>query len=147
MREPESLQISVQCVKARDFEFLNHFDIMGRPYIGDRGDFVLVDELYSERRDSEVQALSDFVRNNPHASYREIKRSIGIPTKRIREMAAAAGWKKEERRDGNASTPYLKLMLHCYLVPLLREGGTGTEDDQVSVGTGGNNATLWPATR
>jgi hypothetical protein len=32
-----SLRISVQCVKARDFEMPNTFQIMGRPYIGDRG--------------------------------------------------------------------------------------------------------------
>ena len=89
-----SLRVSVRCIKARDFEMPQPFEIMGRPYIGDKGDFVRVDTVEEERLDEEAKALDQFVRAHPHASYRDICKSLSFSIKRVQSIASKAGWEK-----------------------------------------------------
>lgn len=93
----ETLELRVQCVKPRDFEPVPPFHIQGRPYINDRGDFVVLTPGASSVGDtrSEVEALDKAIREKPTASYRDLAAKTGINISRIAEVAAKAGWRKD----------------------------------------------------
>ena len=92
-----SLTISVQCIKARDFEMPPQFKIMGRPYIGSKGDFVRVETLHAEQLDAQTIAFDEFIRKDPSVDYRAIHRVLGFPTKQIKAIADRAGWVKGKK--------------------------------------------------
>jgi AAA domain len=94
----DRLEIELKCVKARDFEPPHQFHIMGRPYLNQLGDFVRVEQVRSESEDAEAKAFAEQVRKNPEATYREIAKAIQIPLKRVKEVAAKAGWSKTRRK-------------------------------------------------
>jgi len=94
-----SLHVSVQCLKARDFEIPPAFEIMGRPYIGEKGDFVLVDTQLKERTDEQARTFDEFVRERPRANYQQIAERLKVPKKRVRSIAEGAGWQKGPRME------------------------------------------------
>jgi hypothetical protein len=94
----DKLSLKLQCVKARDFEIPRPIDILGRPYINQKGDFVVKEGLRSDREKSEVEALKKHVQENPSATYDDVSEATHIPRKRIKRVAESAGWRKKNGR-------------------------------------------------
>lgn len=88
-KDQETTRLLVKCVKPRDFEAVNDFEIQGRPWIDQTGDFVMLTEE-SER----PLSLSDAIAANPTATYRELAMLTGIRQADIKDKAAGEGWIK-----------------------------------------------------
>jgi hypothetical protein len=92
--DPTPLDINVKCVKARDFEVPPAFRIKGWPHLNDIGDFAVIDQVHSETGDTKAGRFSEFVRNNPEATYRQIEEATGVTASKIRDLGKSAGWTK-----------------------------------------------------
>ncbi len=102
VQDAESLQVKVECVKARDFEPVAPFEIQGRPFITDTQDFGLlakIDEPRYARQEQQRQAkFLEAIQEDPHATYPELQERLGIPSmKAVQRLAKVLGWQK--RRD------------------------------------------------
>lgn len=93
--DEDRLEIRLQCVKARDFEPPHPFNILGRPYLNQIGDFVMAEQELSEPEEAEAEALARYVSKTPQATYRQVFHATGTPLKRIKTVAAKAGWSKK----------------------------------------------------
>jgi hypothetical protein len=89
-----TLEVRVQCVKARDFEPIKPFHIQGRPYIDKIGNFGMLDTSGQGSNHAEVEKLISAIGADPSASYRKLAKATGIAQGRIAEAAAKVGWKK-----------------------------------------------------
>jgi hypothetical protein len=90
----ETLEIRIQCVKARDFEPVKPFHIQGRPFINQIGNFTLLTEPGQGQQQTEIEKLVTAISAKPGAGYRELSTLTGIASGRIAEVAGKAGWKK-----------------------------------------------------
>lgn len=100
--EEESRQLSrltLTCVKPRDMEPADPFTIQGRPYINEKGDFVVVDsdnesaqEPASKEGDEEVLKL---VKAEPSIGIIAIRRKTGYGDSRVHRILNDHGWNKE----------------------------------------------------
>jgi putative DNA primase/helicase len=95
--DQETLEIRVQCVKARDFEPPKPFTIRGRPYLNTTGDFASMTESGWGAYRGEVEKLVDAIVADPTIDYRGLTARTGISSGRIRELAAKAGWAKDKK--------------------------------------------------
>lgn len=100
----ETLEIQVQCVKPRDFEPVGPFHIVGRPFINEIGDFVMLAEPDQPRESAEVEKLVEAINADPHVSYEALSKLTGVASGRIARVAAKAGWKKERGRSWASAT-------------------------------------------
>jgi 5S rRNA maturation endonuclease (ribonuclease M5) len=93
----DRVEIQVGCVKPRDFEPVPPFNIQGRPFIDQIGDFKLLDEPAPKAEQDETERLSAAIENDRQASYRKLHDVTGIATGRIEKVASKAGWTKHGR--------------------------------------------------
>ncbi len=84
-----TLTVNIECVKSRDFEPPAPFQIQGRPYIDQLGDFVLVAQPTDE--ELVVKAICEA----PNANVREIAAATRISVNRVTKIANSVGWKKD----------------------------------------------------
>jgi hypothetical protein len=96
VKDGEKTRLLVKCVKPRDFEPVKPFEIQGRPYIDESGDFALLAE---EATASNDQKLAAAIVENPTASYERLKEITGIRKGSIKEIAAKIGWVKDKEED------------------------------------------------
>jgi hypothetical protein len=80
-------------VKPRDFEPVRPFNIQGRPYIDETGDFRTLTEPAKPR--NKIESLAKAIEANRQATYRELVEATGIPQKSIAKVAAKSGYQKE----------------------------------------------------
>jgi len=123
--EEESRQLTrltMTCVKPRDMEPADPFTIQGRPYINDKGDFVVIDsvaepvqEPISKDGDEKVLAL---VKAEPSIGVISIRRKTGFGESRVLRILNDNGWIKENGLWVSQSQPIPPTAL-----PL--EGGSG----------------------
>ncbi len=91
----ETLEINVRCTKARDFEAVRPFNIQGRPFINQIGDFGMLVAPGQTSEQAELEALLKAINSDTKATYRELESRTGIRKDRLARVAAKAGWKKE----------------------------------------------------
>jgi hypothetical protein len=100
INKPANL-IHVEQVKARDIEYLPPFQVEGRPWIDDEGDFRLKKKpgecgsLKEEKKDGKTdkhRQVLELVRTGK--SYRQIEEMTGVPT------STAQRWVKESNKQG-----------------------------------------------
>ena len=91
--DEDTVRITLNCVKHRDFEPPAPFDIIGRPHIDETGDFALAEGPSGSSRD-EIDKFRKAVQANSKAKYREIHEDTGISTGRIKKVAELAGYQK-----------------------------------------------------
>jgi hypothetical protein len=96
----ERLEIKVVCVKARDFESGLPFQIQGRPFFDDEGNFKLlsppgsIQESETSAGSADVAKIAEIIKANPTASNRAVAKAAGIDRGRIRALAAMGGWER-----------------------------------------------------
>jgi AAA domain len=96
-RDIENFIAEVRCVKARDFEPIDSFEIQGRPYIDATGKLHLlrppeVDPEELER--NRVRQVGEYIAHNPEATHRDIGKALQIRKADIPGLANQAGWMK-----------------------------------------------------
>jgi hypothetical protein len=91
----KKLHLEVQCLKPRDFEKPANFEIQGRPYLNEMGDFALLGAKVAENVESESGVLEKFLLANERASYRDIEKATRIPTARVKELTTKIGWLRD----------------------------------------------------
>ncbi len=99
---PEKLIVKVACVKPRDFEPVPPFQIQGRPYINETGDFGLL--LNEAGQKSESELLAEYLQTNPTANYRDISGATGIQLKNVGKVAHENGFEKVGNQWASART-------------------------------------------
>lgn len=112
--DAEAFRIRVQAVKTRDFdEAPASFEVQGRPYInenGDFGDFACKESA----RETALTDLAEAIQANPTASYRQLAEATGIRLNKIAQSAAKIGWRKESDRWVSQSGDVLSVSSPCY---------------------------------
>jgi hypothetical protein len=114
--EEESKQVTrltLTCVKPRDMEPADPFTIQGRPYINERGDFVVLESNGGDDpaetmeiavNTDKVQAMIEKVRANPKTSSRELRKDTGFGLTRVKNTMAGRGWVQDVGVWVNKST-------------------------------------------
>jgi hypothetical protein len=96
----ETLEIKVQCVKARDFEPLKPFHIQGSPYINNTGNFAMLTEpgrgKERDKKQEEVLRLINAITADLQITYPRLTSLTGISRGRVAEIAALGGWEKPQ---------------------------------------------------
>lgn len=90
----------IHCVKARDFEPSDTFEVQGRPYINETGNLRLIrpPEMDPESfLSEEASKVAEVVTRSPKASARDIARELQISKNRVAPLARKAGFKKKDR--------------------------------------------------
>jgi 5S rRNA maturation endonuclease (ribonuclease M5) len=95
--DAQAFKIRVRCVKARDFEPVPPFEIQGRPYINEIGDFGVLEKPAQPSEQAEVERFVKTVEARPEATYRQIEDATGICKSRVAKVAAKAGWIRSEK--------------------------------------------------
>jgi len=106
-RDADTFKMSVRCVKARDFEPVPSFEIQGRPYINENGDFGVLEKPGQPSEQAEVERFVKTVEARPDATNRQIADATGISISRVAKVAAKAGWIKSGKlwqRKSNESS-------------------------------------------
>ncbi len=85
-------RIFVKCVKPRDFEAAEPFRIQGRPYIDERGDFIVLTEGVAPRDERLAAKLVEMVAKNPKISQSALGKATGVSRNRVAEILAPLGW-------------------------------------------------------
>lgn len=88
----ESQQLSrlyVKCVKPRDFDAAPAFRIQGRPYIDEKGDFVVLAELDDQSLEAQILAA---IEQNPKISFNQLRSQFRVGANRIEKIAAQGKW-------------------------------------------------------
>ena len=116
----DTLHIEVECLKPRDFEKPPTFEIQGRPYLNETGDFALLGATVAENVESESAILEKFLLSNPNASYSDITKATTISRGRIKSIATRLGFWQEKDEDSDKSmwNAPAKGSLKDYLVEL-----------------------------
>jgi AAA domain-containing protein len=114
--EEESRQLTrltLTCTKPRDMEPADPFTIQGRPYINEKGDFVVLESGGSDDpaetkevavNSDKVQAMIEKVKANPKTSSRELRKDTGFGLARVKNSMAGRGWVQEDGIWVNKST-------------------------------------------
>lgn len=95
VQDDDTLTLKVKCVKPRDFEPPRPFEIQGRPYINQNGDFGMLTEVDFPQYADKAQQLGCCIEANPGANYETLAREIGVSKNSIKSLAAKIGWRKE----------------------------------------------------
>lgn len=82
-------RVYVKCVKPRDFDPVEPFRIQGRPYVDERGTFVVLAE--AEAVDIQTELITTIASCPTHPMRMLLKR-FGIGQKRAEKMASVGGW-------------------------------------------------------
>lgn len=96
--DASNLQVRIKNLKARDFEPLPPFEVVGRPYIELMGNFQPAQRIDEprftkqerERREHFLAAIAA----DPNATFTKLEMELEIPRKTLQRIAAKAGWKK-----------------------------------------------------
>lgn len=111
LKDEATMTIEVSCVKPRDFDPVKPFMIRGKPYLDQKGDFVVLDmtadeaqgpgydksEAKCRKQADELDKLAKIIEVDPKISDRELERQTGIGRRRVPKVAAMGGFV----RDGN----------------------------------------------
>jgi hypothetical protein len=92
VKDAEETRLLVKCVKPRDFEPVKPFEIQGRPYIDESGDFALLAEEHTDNEEKLAAAIAE----NPKASHGQLSQITGIRKASIKDRAGKLGWVQSE---------------------------------------------------
>jgi hypothetical protein len=95
----KNFRAEICCVKPRDFDPPDSFEIQGRPFIDLEHDIKMVraPHVSSEMVDAqEAIAVGKAIEINPNATHRELARICHVNKNRIRSLARRAGWFQPE---------------------------------------------------
>lgn len=106
--EEESRQLTrltLTCTKPRDMEPAEPFTIQGRPYINEKGDFVVLEHEHGSEDPAETKEpenkggddkLFAIVKGAPTITYRGLAKATGYGMGRLRNALQQAGWVQRE---------------------------------------------------
>ena len=95
----KNFRATVYCVKARDFEPPEEFEIQGRPYISETGDIKLIRAPHMSLEDgeaSDLAALEAALKINPRTSVRALEKACRISKSRIQRLLMRAHWTSKD---------------------------------------------------
>jgi 5S rRNA maturation endonuclease (ribonuclease M5) len=95
VKDEENFIVEVVCLKPRDFEPVPPFNVQGRPYINEIGDFGMLSDRPRPQGLAELDRLGAAIQGNPKITYRELVNQTGINHRFIESRAASIGWRKE----------------------------------------------------
>lgn len=93
-------RLTMQCVKARDFEPAEPLVIQGRPFIDEHGDFEIISEdgmskpLPKQRQ--RLDTLRKMIQGEPQVSINRISKATGWNADAVKTQAATLGYKRDE---------------------------------------------------
>jgi hypothetical protein len=94
------IRLEFKCVKLRDAIEPDEFRIQGFPSIENTGDFEVLtaapDAIAHDDRQSEVTKMRNAIEVNRKATFRQLQDSTDIGLKRIKQVAAAAGYTQKD---------------------------------------------------
>jgi hypothetical protein len=93
----ESQQLArlyVKCVKPRDFEPVPAFRVQGRPYIDEKGDFVILDE----GKEGIEDRISEAIEKEPTLSKRALMSRFGVGDLRLTKITNNLGWSRGKKK-------------------------------------------------
>jgi hypothetical protein len=85
-------RVFAKCVKPRDFESVEPFRVQGRPYIDERGDFVVLTEGVAPRDERLAAKLVEMVTKNTRISQSALGKATGVSRNRVAEVLSPLGW-------------------------------------------------------
>jgi hypothetical protein len=88
-------RLYVSCVKPRDFEPAEPFVIQGKPYIDERGDFIVLTEQDAPVENVAGRALQ-IIGANPTTSKSKLGKTLGVHRHKLDEILASVGWRYRE---------------------------------------------------
>jgi hypothetical protein len=93
--DEKHFRAEIHCVKARDFEMSDSFEIQGRPHINETGDFLMVRPPNMDRE--ELQELErsraiEVVQKEPEISLRDLGERLGVPKDTVKRLLNKGGW-------------------------------------------------------
>ena len=71
-------RLLVKCVKPRDFEAAPPFRVQGRPYIDERGDFVILTDAEGPVSSSKREQAARLVADNQRISKNQLAKKLGV---------------------------------------------------------------------
>ena len=96
--DKDTFKVRVTCVKAREFAEPSPFEIQGRPYLDETGDFRLISELEPSLGSTDVERLNAYLSLYPEATHRQIADTLHVSTKTLPALAQQAGWTRQGKR-------------------------------------------------
>lgn len=95
LKESQNLtRLYLECVKPRDMEPADPFVIQGRPYIDEKGDFVVLSEREepdTKRNDDKDAAIRELAEIQPTIGLKGICRKLGVGSDRVYRVLNAVG--------------------------------------------------------
>jgi hypothetical protein len=91
----KNFRATVYCVKARDFEAPEEFEIQGRPFIDTTADIKLIRAPHMSTEDGEaldLAALEAALRIDPTMSVRSLGKTCRISKSKIQRLLAQGHW-------------------------------------------------------
>ncbi len=96
--DKNTLRIEVENVKARDFEPVDKFEILGRPHINDTGDFMIVQNIeepkFAKQEREKNERFVKAITENPTASFTQVAEILGVTKSSAQRIARRTGWSK-----------------------------------------------------
>ena len=93
-----SLTVKITNMKARDFEALPSFEVVGRPFINEVGDFkpsqCIGEPHFAQMEQERVQQFIAAIAANPTATYSDLEAALRIPRRTLQRIAEKSGWTK-----------------------------------------------------
>jgi len=110
-RDSTNFVAEIRCMKARDFEPIDPFDIQGRPYIDERGKLYLLRPPEVDPEELErvrVEQVREYIASHREATVGAIGKALRTRKSDITGLANRAGWSKAKgqpwRRTGPQSS-------------------------------------------
>ena len=112
-KESENLtRLYLECVKPRDMDPADPFVIQGRPYIDEKGDFVVLtdkEEPANLSSDDKAAMVAKMIDKDPTIGILKIGRALGIGTDRVGVLMGELGYKKTDGEWTNEGIPGLPI--------------------------------------
>jgi RecA-family ATPase len=98
VKDRASFKVRIQNLKARDFEQIPPFEIVGRPYIDDTGDFspveCILEPAFAQIEKERERRVRFAIEANPKATYSELQIELNIPRATLQRIAKKLGLSK-----------------------------------------------------
>jgi hypothetical protein len=117
----KNFRAEICCVKPRDFEPPDSFEIQGRPYIDSEHDLKLIRPPHMSPEMLAAQdalSVAGAIEINPRISHRELAHLCHVNKNRIRELAHHGGW-HQPVVDGRAQ-PWQRIEKPTPVVPVVK---------------------------
>jgi RecA-family ATPase len=96
--EQASLTVKIVNKKARDFEPIPDFEVVGRPFINEIADFkpatAISEPQFAQMERQKLQKFVSVISKNPRATFSDLEKDLNILRATLQRIADKAGWTK-----------------------------------------------------